>query len=70
MMIVGEIETGFLRSKSGSLIQFTAPGSTSTVANGINDFGQIVGQSSGTSGLSVSFGVAMERSIKIFCRQQ
>ena len=46
----GQIETGFLRSKSGSLFQFTAPGSTSTVANGINDFGQIVGQSSGTSG--------------------
>jgi probable HAF family extracellular repeat protein len=47
---VGPIETGFLRSKSGSLSQFTAPGATSTVANGVNDFGQIVGQSSGISG--------------------
>ena len=45
-----QIETGFLRSKSGSLFQFIAPGATSTVANGVNDFGQIVGQSSGTSG--------------------
>jgi probable HAF family extracellular repeat protein len=44
------IHTGFLRSKDGSLFQFTAPGSTSTVAYGVNDFGQIVGQSSGSSG--------------------
>ena len=47
---LGRIETGFLRSKSGTLFQFNAPGSTSTVAWGINDFGEIVGQSSGTSG--------------------
>jgi probable HAF family extracellular repeat protein len=47
---VGPIETGFLRSKSGSLSQFTAPDATSTFANGVNDFGQIVGQSSGISG--------------------
>ena len=47
---LGLLQTGFLRSKNGSLFQFTAPGSTSTVANGINDFGQIVGRSFGTSG--------------------
>jgi probable HAF family extracellular repeat protein len=47
---LGQMHTGFLRSKNGSLLQFTAPGSTSTVAYGVNDFGQIVGQSSGTSG--------------------
>jgi uncharacterized membrane protein len=47
---LGQLLTGFLRSKNGSLFQFTAPGSTSTVANGINDFGQIVGRSSGDSG--------------------
>lgn len=51
---LGQMETGFLRSKSGTLFQFTAPGSTSTVAYGVNDFGQIVGQSSGTAG-SFSF---------------
>jgi probable HAF family extracellular repeat protein len=51
---LGQIHTGFLRSKNGSLSQFTAPGSTSTDAYGVNDFGQIVGQSSGTSG-SFSF---------------
>jgi probable HAF family extracellular repeat protein len=45
-----ELETGFLRSKSGTLIQFKALGSTSTVAWGVNDFGEIVGQSSGISG--------------------
>ena len=49
-----ELETGFLRSKNGTLFQFNAPGSTSTVAWGINDFGEIVGRSSGTSG-SFSF---------------
>ena len=47
---LGELETGFLRSKNGTLIQFNAPSSTSTVAWGVNDFGEIVGQSSGTSG--------------------
>jgi probable HAF family extracellular repeat protein len=47
---LGERETGFLRSKNGALIQFDAPSSTSTVAWGVNDFGEIVGQSSGTSG--------------------
>ena len=47
---LGLMETGFLRSKNGTLFQFSAPGSTSTVAYGVNDFGQIVGQSSGTSG--------------------
>jgi probable HAF family extracellular repeat protein len=47
---VGEMETGFLRSKSGTLFQFTAPGSKSTVAWDVNDFGQIVGQSSGAFG--------------------
>jgi uncharacterized membrane protein len=47
---LGLLQTGFLRSKNGSLFQFTAPGSKSTVANGINDFGQIVGRSSGDSG--------------------
>ena len=47
---LGELETGFLRSKNGALIQFNAPSSTSTVAWGVNDFGEIVGQSSGTSG--------------------
>ena len=47
---IGQIETGFLRSKSGTLFQFTAPDSKSTVAWGVNDFGQIVGQSSGASG--------------------
>lgn len=47
---LGQRHTGFVRSKSGSLLQFTAPGSTSTVAYGVNDFGQIVGQSSGTFG--------------------
>ena len=51
---LGQMETGFLRNKNGSLFQFTAPGSTSTVAYGVNDFGQIVGRSSGTSG-SFSF---------------
>ena len=45
-----ELETGFLRGKNGTLFQFNAPDSTSTVAYGVNDFGQIVGQSSGTSG--------------------
>jgi probable HAF family extracellular repeat protein len=49
-----QIETGFLRSKNGSLFQFTAPDATSTVAYGVNDFGQIVGRSSGPSG-SFSF---------------
>ena len=62
---LGERETGFLRSKNGALIQFDAPSSTSTVAWGVNDFGEIVGQSSGTSGLSVLFGAAMI-SIKTF----
>jgi hypothetical protein len=47
---LGLLQTGFLRSKNGSLFQFTAPGFTSTVANGINDFGQIVGRSAGDSG--------------------
>jgi probable HAF family extracellular repeat protein len=47
---LGQIETGFLRSKNGTLFQFNAPGSTSTVAWGVNDFGEIVGRSSGTSG--------------------
>ena len=47
---IGPIESGFLRSKNGNLFQFTAPDSTSTVAYGINDFGQIVGQSSGAFG--------------------
>ena len=51
---LGQMETGFLRNKSGTLFQFTAPDSTSTVAYGVNDFGQIVGRSSGTSG-SFSF---------------
>jgi probable HAF family extracellular repeat protein len=49
-----QIETGSLRSKNGSLFQFTAPDATSTVAYGVNDFGQIVGRSSGPSG-SFSF---------------
>ena len=49
-----ERETSFLRSKNGTLFQFNAPGSTSTVAWGVNDFGEIVGRSSGTSG-SFSF---------------
>jgi uncharacterized membrane protein len=47
---LGELETGFLRSKNGTLIQFNAPSSTSTVAWGVNDFGEIVGRSSGDSG--------------------
>jgi uncharacterized membrane protein len=47
---IGQIETGFVRSKNGTLFQFIAPGSTSTVASGVNDFGQIVGRSSGASG--------------------
>jgi hypothetical protein len=47
---LGLLQTGFLRSKNAGLFQFTAPDSTSTVANGINDFGQIVGRSSGDSG--------------------
>ncbi len=45
-----QIETGFLRSKNGNLFHFTASGATSTVAYGVNDFGEIVGRSSGTSG--------------------
>lgn len=51
---LGQIETGFLRSKNGNLFQFTAPDAASTVAHGVNDFGQIVGRASGTSG-SFSF---------------
>jgi probable HAF family extracellular repeat protein len=47
---LGELETGFLRSKNGTLMHFNAPSSTSTVAWGVNDFGQIVGQSFGDSG--------------------
>jgi len=47
---LGQMETGFLRSKNGDLFHFTAQGATSTVAYGVNDFGQIVGRSSGTSG--------------------
>jgi len=47
---LGQIETGFLRSKNGNLFHLTAPGATSTVAYGVNDFGEIVGRSSGISG--------------------
>ena len=47
---LGQMETGFLRSKNGDLFHFTAQGATSTAAYGVNDFGQIVGRSSGTSG--------------------
>ena len=49
-----QMESGFLRSKNGDLFQFTAPNATSTVAYGVNDFGQIVGRSSGPFG-SFSF---------------
>lgn len=47
---MSQMETGFVRRKNGTLFQFIAPGSTSTVANGVNDFGQIVGRASGASG--------------------